>query len=303
MTGYRSAIAAVGVAGVVVGCAIAGLAQTPQRLPLAPLGRSGNAVFPALEGWFRNADGTTTFFIGYYNRNEVALDIPIGPNNHIDPGGPDMGQPTFFLPRRQYGVFGVTVPRDFGSKRLTWTLNANGQPQTIPLWINPPYVIDPFRNAASGNTPPRVTFDPGGVETVAVPRGIARTYEGRLGAPVELTLWVSDDDTTVGVNASGGQSGAARGVVSGGPARGTAGGVTGRGTVPARVTWSKYRGTGDVTFEPPDPPVHAGKATTRAAFSAPGEYWLRSQVNDASGDGGGGAQCCWTNAHVKILVK
>jgi hypothetical protein len=30
---------------------------------------------------------------------------------------------------------------------------------------------------------------------------------------------------------------------------------------------------------------------------------LRAQANDISGDGGGGFQCCWTNAHVKVTVK
>ena len=35
----------------------------------------------------------------------------------------------------------------------------------------------------------------------------------------------------------------------------------------------------------------------------PGDYTLRLQVNDISGNGGGGSQCCWTNAHVKVTVK
>jgi hypothetical protein len=30
---------------------------------------------------------------------------------------------------------------------------------------------------------------------------------------------------------------------------------------------------------------------------------LRLVGNDASGDGGGGFQCCWTNAVVKVTVK
>jgi hypothetical protein len=45
-----------------------------------------------------------------------------------------------------------------------------------------------------------------------------------------------------------------------------------------------------------------GKAATTAKFSAPGDYTLRLQANDASGDGGGGFQCCWTNVHVKVSV-
>src|SRR5437762_10343548 len=47
--------------------------------------------------------------------------------------------------------------------------------------------------------------------------------------------------------------------------------------------------------------VDAGAATT-ATFSTPGEYILRAQANDASGDGGAGFQCCWTNVHVKVTV-
>jgi hypothetical protein len=45
------------------------------------------------------------------------------------------------------------------------------------------------------------------------------------------------------------------------------------------------------------------EASTTATFSAPGEYVLRAQVNDTSGDGGGGEQCCWTTAHVRVNVK
>ena len=40
----------------------------------------------------------------------------------------------------------------------------------------------------------------------------------------------------------------------------------------------------------------------RLRFSKPGEYILRAQSNDASGDGGGGFQCCWTNVYVKVTV-
>jgi hypothetical protein len=60
-----------------------------------------------------------------------------------------------------------------------------------------------------------------------------------------------------------------------------------------------------VTFAEASPKIDeaaAGKTTTTATFSAPGEYVLRAQVNDRTGDGGGGFQCCWTNAHVKVTV-
>ena len=30
---------------------------------------------------------------------------------------------------------------------------------------------------------------------------------------------------------------------------------------------------------------------------------LRGQINDASGNGGGGDLCCWTTAFVKVTIK
>ena len=67
-----------------------------------------------------------------------------------------------------------------------------------------------------------------------------------------------------------------------------------------------YRGPGSVTFDKAKPSIDradGGKATTTATFSAPGEYVLRVQANDQSGDGGGGFECCWSNAHVAVSVK
>jgi hypothetical protein len=45
-----------------------------------------------------------------------------------------------------------------------------------------------------------------------------------------------------------------------------------------------------------------GKATTSATFSQAGDYVLHVTVNDYSGDGGGGFQCCWTTGLVKVSV-
>jgi len=81
------------------------------------------------------------------------------------------------------------------------------------------------------------------------------------------------------------------------------------------ITWSKFRGPGDVKFADNKPavektpakwkttPVFSGKASTTATFSEPGDYVLRVVANDWSGDGGGGFQCCWTNGYVKVSVK
>ena len=51
-----------------------------------------------------------------------------------------------------------------------------------------------------------------------------------------------------------------------------------------------------------DPTLYL-EATTTVTFAAPGEYVVRAQVNDTSGDGGGGDQCCWTTATIIVNVK
>ena len=84
--------------GIVACWAIAAGAQAPQTtLPLEPQRERGASITPAFEGWYQNADGSFSMLLGYYNRNtKEALDIPVGPNNHVEPGGPDQGQPTHF---------------------------------------------------------------------------------------------------------------------------------------------------------------------------------------------------------------
>src|SRR4026208_1823837 len=72
---------------------------------------SGQDVVPYFEGWIRNPDGTFDLVFGYFNRNwKEELAIAPGPNNRIEPNGPDAGQPTCFLPRRQRWIFRVKVP-------------------------------------------------------------------------------------------------------------------------------------------------------------------------------------------------
>lgn len=261
-----------------------------QALPLEPPKEAGMGITPAFEGWYQNEDGTYTLLIGYFNRNtKQTLDIPIGPNNRIEPGGPDMGQPTYFELRRQWGVFTITVPKDFGNKRYTWTIVANGKTASVPVGLVKGYQVEPFKEAAMGNTPPTITFAENGTELVGPTRGVAATYTTSVGAPLSLTAWVKDD------NAAGEDREAGRG------------GRGGRGAAqpPVRLSWHKFRGPADVTFAEASPKVDipgGGKATTTATFSAPGEYIIRAQVNDRTGDGGGGFQCCWTNAHVKVTV-
>ena len=252
-----------------------------QQLPLQPQRDAGQSVTAAFEGWYPNSDGSHTLLIGYFNRNlKQTLDIPIGPNNRIEPGGPDYGQPTHFLPRRQWGVFTIKVPKDFGDKRLTWTIVANGQTTSIPVGVIKGYQVEPFKEAAQGNEPPRIQFDPKGLVFSGPPVGVGAALSGVAGQPLTLTA-IATDGADNDPDLSPIQL-----------------------KQPALVVvWTKYRGPGEVTFSNARPPIEqGGTATTTATFALPGEYMLRAQVNDRSGDGGGGFQCCWTNAHVKVTV-
>src|SRR4051794_25333108 len=128
-------------------CAAGAVAGTmclgAQQLPSEPRRQFGAGITGAIEGWFDNPDGSRSFLVGYLNRNtSQVLDVPIGPNNRIEPGGPDLGQPTHFLSGRRHGMFVVPVPKGFtAEQRLIWTIAANGQTSSIPLRLHPDYVI------------------------------------------------------------------------------------------------------------------------------------------------------------------
>jgi hypothetical protein len=271
-----------------------GQGQLPSSLPLSlSLRERGSSVTPAFEGWYKTQDGGIALLVGYFNRNsKQEFDIPVGPNNRIEPGGPDMGQPTHFTPGRQWGIFSIKLPKDFGDKKLTWTIVANGFSNTITLHTKPDYILEPFEDAASGNTPPSLRFAADGPQFQGPPLAIAATYTTSVGEMLTLTTWATDAPPKMDAAAT-----------FGAPA------ATGRGpAVPPApmLKWSMFRGPGVVTFDPFNPKVDrdkGGENTTKATFSAPGEYILRLQANDSTGEGGGGFQCCWTNTHVRVTVR
>jgi hypothetical protein len=279
------------IAALFISVASLGALLAAQTLPLEPVHESGASITGAFEGWFKNPDGTFSLLLGYFNRNtKQELDIPIGPNNRIEPGAPDQGQPTHFLPGRQWGMFAIKVPADFGKSKLTWTVAANGQPMVIPASLNPDYEISPFNEAAVGNTPPVLRFEEAGPSTQG-PTGMSVTRTATAGTPLTLTVWVQDDAKLT--------------TSSGAPPRNLG--------LPVTLRWTKFRGPGEVTFANARPEVEKlaggspgqpfrGKATTTASFSTPGEYVLHLVLNDYSGEGGQGFQCCWTTGQVKVNV-
>jgi hypothetical protein len=264
-----------------------------QNLP-QPRKQFGASVTGAFEGWYQNGDGTRGFLVGYYNRNvQEELDIPVGPNNRIEPGGPDMGQPTHFLPSRQFGMFAIPVPKNFTPEdKYTWTIFANGQYTSIPLRLHRDYVISPFSEIAVGNTPPAIKFEQNGVALQGPIATLANASvrTASLSQALTLTVWVTDDmKYTSGTSAPPSTE-----------------------RPPVTLVWSKYRGPGSVTFDKAKPAVEqapgekgaafTGKGATNVRFSQAGDYVLHVTANDYSGDGGGGFQCCWTTGLVKVTV-
>ena len=240
---------------------------------------SGQDIVPSFDGWLHNADGTYTFVFGYMNRNyKEELAIPAGPDNKVEPGGTlDQGQPTYFLPRRHAWVFRVTVPADWGSKELTWTITAHGktekaygslqmEEQIIPRLIMSRGGLSPGLD--DPNKPPSVSVVP--VKTASV------------GNPVTLTANVTDD----GLPKPRVQK--VRAEVAPGKAQtNTAGGRSRSGLT---VSWYQYRGPAKVTFDPAEPvrvgtpgePTADGKAVATARFTEPGTYVLRATADDGA---------------------
>jgi len=286
----RKAQNAVIAAAIIVAAAVLVLPLALAQLPQEPAHEAGAGVTGSFEGWFRNPDGTYTLLLGYYNRNrKEEVDIPIGPQNQIEPGGPDHGQPTHFITGRDWGVFTINVPADFGQKKLTWTLSVNGQITSIPASLKKDWEVSPLVEAAVGNTPPILSFEEKGPSTQG-PIAVKAERTAKVGVPLSITTWVSDDAKFT----SG--SGARPKNLQG----------------PVTIRWSVFRGVAPVKFSAERPAVEklerpgvgfAGKATASVTFSTPGDYILRVVANNYSGDGGGGFQCCWTNGQVKVSVQ
>ena len=244
---------------------------------------SGREVVPYLEGWIKNKDGSFDFVFGYYNRNsEQEFVIPAGPDNLVSPGPADQGQPTYFMAKRQYRMFRVRVPKDFGEKALTWAVTANGHTEKVVARLVPGYEKE--ERFIETNNSTGVTM---GVEDLNKPPTLSVTpvTGATVNAPVTLTALVTDDglpkprvsrndDPDRPVEQLPSQADPLNRFKSqrnnNAPAR-----LTG-----PRVIWQIYRGTGKVLLEQVVVPVTGGKAVTTARFSAPGQYTLVATAGD-----------------------
>ncbi len=243
---------------------------------------SGQPVIPIFDGWYENEDGTYNLCFGYHNLNtEQALDIPLGPDNFIEPDSLDGAQPTHFLvvprrDRRYFCVFSVHVS-DFGDDDVTWSLRIDDRTYSVPTTRSEHYRIDELELPSRGLTAPAVRFvEPPGKEIRGRDGLMAGTVTTTAGQPVTLTISLTHPR----------------------------GDPLGR----QRVVWAKHQGPGDVTFsrsefQIEEPENDVVDITTTATFSVPGVYVLRAQAVDWNRGSSLGNQCCWTNGFLEVTVR
>ena len=274
------------------------------------LSAGGLAISPFFEGWWPNENGTYTVSFGYFNRNrEVTQNISGGPNNFIEPAEFDGTKPTIFSPRRDMGVFTVTMPGDFAESggRVVWTITANGITHSVPGRIGVAYYALGHGAMAMGSLPPILRLNQNGpdlwgpMSAVGNPANdpppVALEGEGPIGSvrnplpmtvsvgyPLALTTWAIDRFDA--------------------QARGEG---SDRVEITPGVTWFVHQGpspyAGEFSETEPEPD-EAGETTTYFTPSEPGSYLLRVRVDNFNPlEGSLGDQCCWTNGYISVTVS
>lgn len=294
-------------AGLLMILAQAAQAQPPERfLTLTP--QEGLPIIPVMEGWTANEDGSRTISFGYINRNEEAVDIPVGENNRIEPAEFSGMQPSHFPSGRGTGVFTVHVPADRVNEDVWWYVKSgNGSELKVPGRSNASaYELDFIRPRPQGSLQPHIGVGEDGQMDVGLD-GDVFDHSGtvKAGEPVILTANVMD------------------------PSERDPSDPRFAEPLDVGVQWNLHQGPAAVTFERhestvvPEPPtderrlrfyreqatnevdVKGGKGLAKviATFPEPGEYLLRlTAENFSAPDSSDADQCCWTNIFERITV-
>lgn len=247
---------------------------------------SGQSVQPYFEGWEQNSDGSFSMVFGYLNRNfREELNVPIGPNNQIEPANLEQTQPEYFYPRRHRYLFKVRVPKDWGKKDVIWTITANGKTEKAYAYIVPEQAVDlevVAKNRGGGQLPaPKIELEGPVRRSVAAGQPLDLTVKLTLAAPVRQTRATARSEASAN-NAAPAQVPAARPnlqvaaddpdagdptprgrnvTISDQPGVGIDVDGTGRRMLAVgkyartqsggvRVAWLQWRGPGKITFDP-----------------------------------------------------
>jgi hypothetical protein len=279
-------------------------AQLPSHLrdfPLADLKSKGDLVAPYFDGWIRNEDGSVTMIFGFMNRNrEEVVDVPLGPNNYIEPAQFDGVQPTHFpiydrggfRGIRERGAFAVTVPADMKGTEVVWTLKHAGKSYSIPGRATSASYEMSYAERALGSLGPAIRFDVNGEESVTREGIYAPRVMATVGKPVTLSAFAQDRGVRENYEVE-------------------------RLIYPVGTEWIHHQGPREPSFETAaitgrerDEQGEEGDSDgwtvvqTQATFWEPGEYVVRLRVdNFAAPDSGFDYQCCWSNAYVPVTVE
>lgn len=293
---------------VLVGLTAAPLyAQLPSHLrdyPLATRGNSGEPVAPMFNGWIANGDGSVQMIFGFANLNrEDIVDIPLGPNNHIEPAQFDGDQPTHFpvYNRRGFtgiqerGTFAVTVPAEMAGTEVVWTLASGGQTYSVPGRATSTAYEMSHGERALGTLKPAIRFNVSGPEANDVEGIYASRVTTSVGDPVTLSAYVQDrgnradyDDVDQLLFPLGTEW-----VLHQGPAVPDIelASITGRERAAEGGESGASGSNGWI------------EVTTQATFPEPGDYVVRLRVdNFTAPDSQFDNVCCWSNAYVPVTV-
>ena len=287
-------------------------AQLPSHLrdyPLAPLKKSGDLIAPFFDGWIANEDGSVTMVFGFLNRNtEEIVDIPLGPNNYIEPKQFDGVQPTHFpvydfpgfVGKRDRGAFAVTVPAEMAGTEVVWTLKHVGHSYSIPGRATSPAYEMSRTERALGSLSPAIRFDMNGPESTDREGIYAAKVKAKVGVPVTLSAYVQDRGNRSGYE-----------VDSLYVPVGT-NWILHQGPVGARPTFDPQSISGRERAKAKETEASEGGVdysgwiteTTQATFPEPGDYVIRIRVdNFAAEDSQADNQCCWSNAYIPVIVS
>lgn len=229
-------LAAVTVAGVMATGPFVSVPQAQQNQP----------IYPAYDGFVKNADGSYTLSFAYFSHNAEVVTISPGPANAFAPAPGDRQQPTVFKPGHWRFQCVMVVGPAFDGK-MVWTLTYAGtttgtsQRMLQSNWFlvegaEEMKKID-FATVKRGVCLNRTPI----VRVLGAGRGQG-VLIAAVGEPLALFGSVADE----------------------GLPRDTA----------LAATWTQVSGPGPAKFENP------GAARTRATFPAPGEYVLELTGSD-----------------------
>lgn len=282
-------------------------AQLPESLrdfPLATRSASGESVAPMFNGWIKNEDGSVMMIFGFANQNrEEAIDVPLGPNNRIEPAEYDGMQPTHFpvysrggfVGIQERGAFAITVPAEKAGTEVVWTLTSGGKTYSVPGRATSSAYEMSHGERALGSLKPAIRFNASGPESADVEGLVAPRITASVGDAVTLTAYVQDRGNRADYedNESLYYPLGTEWLLHQGPA------------VPdietAKITGRERANEGGESGS-------AGangweEVSTQATFSEPGEYVIRFRAdNFQAPDSQFDNVCCWSNGYIPVTV-